>query len=174
MAWISKLSLLACACIIIISAYVAYDLNGRSFDFSDRDVVLIVTDSMDGNVHEYAIDSFPANTLVMVQHTPENEKRFLKEGDVISYKGNDGVLMHHRVVQVNPDSVYVHGDNNRATEKVYFGEIEGKVVGTNPWLGSAMVLIQNNFFVFLAAMFILCSALVVFGMRSRDCREEAD
>ena len=174
MAWTSKILALACVCVVGICAYALYDFNGNSFDFSDREVILVVTDSMDGDVHEFAIDSFPANTLVMVQHLQDNERRFLSEGDVISYKGSDNVLMHHRVIQVNSDSVYVHGDNNRATEKVYFEEINGKVVGTNSWLGSAMVLIQDHFVVFLAAMFVLCSALVVLGMYGKGYREEAD
>lgn len=165
MAWTSKILALACVCAVGLCAYALYDFNGNSFDFSDREVILVVTDSMDGDVHEFAIGSFPSDTLVMVQHLPDNEKRFLKEGDVISYKGSDGVLMHHRITQVNFNSVYVHGDNNHSTEIVSYESINGKVVGTNWVLGHLLAFIDGYFFVFLGIMFALCCALIIVAMR---------
>ena len=175
MAWTSKLPLFACACILILSAYVIYDLNGKSFDFSDKQVVLIVSDSMDGDNHEYAIGSFPADTLVMVQHLPDNEKRFLRVGDVIAYK-DGSILMHHRIVQVNPDSVYVHGDNNHSTEIVSYEGIDGKVVGTNWILGHVLAFIEGHFLAFLGIMFALCCGLILCATHpfATERKEEAE
>ena len=174
MAWTSKLPLFACACVLILSAYVIYDLNGKSFDFSESQVLLIVTDSMDGDVHEYDIDSFPSQTLVMVHHIQDNEKRFLRIGDVISYESHNGTLLHHRIFQVNSDSVYVHGDNNHSIDKVSFGQINGKVVGTNTWLGHTIDFIDNHFFLFLGAMFIVCVLLIILAIYGPKARADVD
>ncbi len=54
---------------------------------------------MDGDVQDYTIDSFLADTLVMVQHLTEQEKRFLRVGDVISYHSG-GMLKQHRIVDI--------------------------------------------------------------------------
>ena len=163
MAWTSRIAILACALIVISCAYIIYDLNGNSLNLTDREMILVVSDSMDGDVDQFEIGSFPAGTMVMVQHVPEHEKRFLRVGDVISYKDQD-VLFHHRIVQVNSDSVYVHGDNNHSTEKVYYSDINGKVVGTNWVLGKTLFFISNNFYLFLGIMFVLTSLLIVFAV----------
>ena len=138
-------------------------MNGRSLDLSDREMVLVISDSMDGDEHGYEIGSFPADTIIMIQHLPEHEKRFLKVGDVISYKSQDS-LFHHRITVVESDSVYVEGDNNHSKEKVYLSEINGKVVGTNWILGHAISFVSNNFYLFLGVMFALCSFLIVFAV----------
>jgi hypothetical protein len=154
------LLLIAIVAIIAVSLVVIYDLNGHSLDFKDRQVVLVVSDSMDGDEHDFAIGSFPANTLVMIEHVPENEIRFLRVGQVISYY-DDSILVHHRITQVNDDSFYVKGDNGHSVDKVMFGDVNGVVVGTNSWMGSILGWLSSNFFLFLAIMFILCCAIIL-------------
>ena len=162
-----KSKYLAAICIVVaaFSVYVVWDFNGGSFDFSDRQLVLVVTDSMDGDVHDYDIGSFPADTLVMIEHLDDQEKIFLRLGDVISYHDH-GTLVHHRVFQVEHDYVYVHGDNNHSTEKVLMEDINGKVVGTNWILGHSLAMISANFLVFLAAMFVIGSVVIVYAVFS--------
>ena len=172
MAWTSKLPLIACACILVLSAYVIYDLNGGSFDMSDRHLVLVVSDSMDGNITEYDVDSFPANTLIMVKHLNSQEVRFLRVGDVVSYR-DDGVLVQHRVIQVESDHVYLHGDNNHSTQKVNLEDVEGKVVGTNWVLGHLMAWIGSNYLAFIAAMFAICAVVIIYGAVSDRKKEVA-
>ncbi len=161
--WKKLLTYAVLATLAVAGAISFYQFNGDSFDLSDRQVLLVVTDSMDGDVHEYDIGSFPADTLVMIEHLNSQEVRFLKVGDVISYKVGD-ILVQHRVVQVNSDSLYVHGDNNHSTEKVYFGDVNGKVVGTNWALGHVVAWIEGNFLIFLGMMFVLCSITIVLSM----------
>jgi hypothetical protein len=163
MALTSKIAVFACALIVISGVYVVYSINGDSLDLTDRELVLVISDSMDGDEHGYEIGSFPAGTMIMVQHILEHEKRFLKVGDVISYK-SQGSLFHHRITEVNSDSVYVQGDNNHSTEKVYLPDINGKVVGTNVVLGHAASFVSNNFYLFLGIMFVLSSVLIVFAV----------
>jgi hypothetical protein len=147
-------------CIAAVGLFTVYDLNGGSFDLSDRQLMLIVTDSMDGDVTEYEVDSFPANTLVMIEHIPDHEIRFLRVGQVLSY--HDGpVLVHHRIIQVNDDSFYVKGDNGHSTDKVMFSDVNGVVVGANHWMGSALAWLSDNFLLFLGIMFVLCCAIIL-------------
>jgi len=162
MAWTSRVAILACALIVISCAYVLYDLNGESLDLTDRELVLVVSDSMGGNVTGYEVDSFPADTLVMVEHVLDHEKRFLKVGDVVSYHSG-GALVHHRIVSVDMKKsvVMVHGDKSNSNEMVPLENINGKVVGTNHWLGVVTHFIIDNFIVFLAILFVICSVLVV-------------
>ena len=168
-----KSKYLAAICIVIaaFSVYAVWDFNGGSFDFSDRQAILIVTDSMDGDVHDYKIGSFPADTLVIVEHLTEQEKRFLRVGDVISYDSN-GILEHHRIIESHSDFYYVHGDKNHSTERVNLDKINGVVVGANPILGKAIAFIEGNFLLFLAIMFVICSAMIIMGMYRRDPKEE--
>lgn len=168
------LTILAIVAIIAVPVVTFYEFNGHSLDISDRQVVLVVTDSMDGDVHDYDIGSFPANTLVMIQHLPDNEKRFLKVGDVISFYNGD-MLIHHRIVSTDMqnDAVMVHGDNSHSTERVLLKDINGKVIGTNHWIGFLTDLILSNFLVFLGVLFVICSAAVVYAVY-RDNPKEAD
>ncbi len=157
------LTILAIVAIIAVPVFTFYDLNGHSFDITDRQILLVVSDSMDGDVHEYAIDSFQADTLVMIEHIPEHEKPFLREGQVISFYDGD-ILVQHRIVGVNSDSVYALGDNGHSTDRVYFEDINGVVIGTNSWLGKIIAFIEGNFMLFLGMMFALCCALVILAM----------
>ena len=146
-------SVVALVIVASLCAYTFYDLNGKSFDLSDREALLIVTDSMDGDVKTFDIDSFPRNTFVMVKHLSEQEKLDVKIGDVLSFKYN-GILDHHRVVETHFDQGYVvtHGDNTHSTENVSLASINGEVVGTNHWLGAIVSFIKDNFLIVIAVI----------------------
>jgi len=163
MAWTSRIAILACALTVISCAYIIYDLNGNSLNLTDRELVLVVSDSMDGDVEQYEIDSFPSGTLVMIEHIPEHEKRFLRVGDVISYHVRD-TLFHHRIFEIDTDSVYVQGDNNHSIERVLLSDVNGKVVDTNSVLGQILLFISSNFLLFIGIMFFLCSTLIICGV----------
>lgn len=146
-------SVIAMVIVASLCVYTFYDLNGKSFDLSDREALLIVTDSMDGDVKTFDIDSFPRNTFVMVKHLSDQEKLDVKIGDVLSFKYN-GILDHHRVVETHFDQGYVvtHGDNTHSTENVSLASINGEVVGTNHWLGVLVSFIKDNFLIVIAVI----------------------
>ena len=169
----TKLKAIVIASVAIACGLVLFHFNGDSVDPTDRQVVLVVTDSMDGDVREYEIDSFPADTLVMVKHLSPYERQFLRVGDVISYH-YDGSLVHHRVVLIGDGYVYVHGDNNHSTEKVMLEDINGKVVGTSIVLGHALAFVSSNFMLFLAAMFVIAAAIAVYGVYRADPKEAVE
>jgi hypothetical protein len=146
-------SVIAMVIVASLCVYTFYDLNGKSFDLSDREALLIVTDSMDGDVKTFNIDSFPRNTFVMVKHLSDQEKLDVKIGDVLSFKYN-GILDHHRVVETHFDQGYVvtHGDNTHSTENVSLASINGEVVGTNHWLGVLVSFVKDNFLIVIAVI----------------------
>ncbi len=146
-------SVIAMVIVASLCVYTFYDLNGKSFDLSDREALLIVTDSMDGDVKTFDIDSFPRNTFVMVKHLSDQEKLDVKIGDVLSFKYN-GILDHHRVVETHFDQGYVvtHGDNTHSTENVSLASINGEVVGTNHWLGVLVSFVKDNFLIVIAVI----------------------
>ncbi len=140
--------------------YTFYDLNGKSFDLSDREALLIVSDSMDGDVTEYDIDSFPKDTFVMVRHLSEQEKLEVKIGDVLSFRYN-GIMDHHRVIETHFDQSYVvtHGDNTHSTENVSLSAINGEAIGTNHWLGALVSFVKDNFLIVIAVI----AAIAIIG-----------
>jgi len=140
--------------------YTFYNLNGKSFDLSDREALLIVSDSMDGDVTSYDIDSFPKNTFVMVRHLSEQEKLKIEIGDVLSFRYN-GIMDHHRVIETHFDQSYVvtHGDNTHSTENVSLSAINGEVIGTNHWLGVLVSFIKDNFLIVIAVI----AAIAIIG-----------
>jgi hypothetical protein len=156
---VTKWKAIAWAIVIIIlvsaSLYAFYQFNGKSLDFTNRQVLLIVTDSMDGDVTEYEIDSFPSNTFVMIKHLTDEEKLQLQIGDVISFHYN-GDLIHHRIIETHFDKGYLitHGDNTHANETVPLSDINGKVVGTNHWFGEVVSWVKAHFLYLIAAIAI--------------------
>ena len=163
MAWTSKLSLFACACILVLSAYVIYDLNGSSLDFSDSEFVLIVTDSMDGDVSGYDVDSFPADTVAVIHHVPAHEVRYIKVGDVVAYH-NGSMLITHRVVSIDvANSVMtLKGDNASSSETVSFDDVDGVVVGTNHAVGAAFSFVRSNFVAIVCFIGAILAAVTAF------------
>lgn len=158
------LTVIAIVALIAVPVITFYDLNGNSFDVTDRQVVLVVSDSMDGDVHDFAIDSFPADTLVMIRNIPENETRFLHIGDVVSYFEN-GERVQKRIAYLNEDTVQLYSDNGRQVSEILYSDIEGEVVGTNAFVGKVVASILDNFLVFLFVAFVLTCVIIVQVMR---------
>jgi len=168
----SIILLVACACLVGGCVYILYDFNGGSLDLSDREVVLVVTDSMDGDVRGYAVDSFPADTLIMVQHIPDHEKRFLRVGEVITYHTEGGVLVCHRIFGMDGTTLYVRGDNGTAVDKVQFEQVSGRVVGASPVLGKIVSFSESNYLPLLgvaAVAFCALLALALYPSGKREC-----
>ena len=142
---ISRKAALACALLLLLPAVVVWDLNGDSFDLRDREVVLVVTDSMDGDVHDYDVDSYPADTLAMIRYVPDHEVRFIRVGEVAAYYSGD-MLITHRVIAVDAKNSYlvVHGDNSTSSEAVSFDDVVGVVVGTNHPIGAVVSFVKYN------------------------------
>ena len=135
-------------------------LNGWSADLSDREMLLIITDSMDGEPMPYDIDTIEKDSMMMVRLIGDEEKRALKEGDVISF-WYMGLKNHHRVVYNDTGNgiVVTKGDNAGSSETVDYDDVRGVVVGKDRYLGTACAFIKENLILCIACI----SALFIFG-----------
>ena len=156
-----------CLVVLLFSTFTVWDLNGNSFDFSDRQLVLVVTDSMDGDVNDYDVDSYPADTLAMIEFVPEHEVRFIRVGQVAAYYSGD-MLITHRVTGIDKasSSLIVKGDNSTTEEKVDFKDVIGVVVGTNHWLGvTTSFLKTDGLIVLYSAIGLMVAVFAIYGYR---------
>ena len=158
----------------MLSVSAFYTANGNSLDVRDREVRLIVTDSMDGERMPYSVPTIPKDSLVVVRLISDNEKSELKEGDVVQFRYGS-VLNHHRVVSNNVEEGYVitHGDNTDSNETVYYSAIRGEVMGANHAAGEVVTFVKDYVFVIIAAIVVLfIGSLLVDEIRREKQKEE--
>ena len=150
--------------LVALSAYALYYLNGDSFDLKNREFVIVVTGSMDGEDTGYEIGSIPVDSLIVVERVGHDRISSLEIGDVVAYR-NGSMLIVHRLVSIDNDNetMVLKGDVNTSTETVSFSDVVGKVVDVHPAIGKAMTLLRTK------AVFILvelaCLALVLSSIR---------
>ena len=150
--------------LVALSAYALYYLNGDSFDLKNREFVIVVTGSMDGEDTGYEIGSIPVDSLIVVERVGHDKISSLEIGDVVAYR-NGSMLIVHRLVSIDSDNetMVLKGDVNTSTETVSFSDVVGKVVDVHPAIGKAMTLLRTK------AVFILvelaCLALVLSSIR---------
>ena len=129
--------------LLLIPAYAVYDLNGHSLDFSDREIVLVVTGSMDAGETDNEISTIPVDSLVMVEHLDQDGISELKIGDVIAF--DDGkLLIVHRIVGFENGNIITKGDANKSTETVDPDDVVGKVVGVSHVLGQITAFVKSG------------------------------
>ena len=161
--------------ILAFSAYTMYDLNGKSMDFSDSEMKLIVTGSMDADPQPYDIPTIPVNSLVMIKHMSQDEiSKDLKVGDVIAFNAG-GKLITHRIIKVNDNGTFTtKGDANIGTETVTYANVIGEVVGVNHWLGLTVHYLQQySISIFLATIGIV-AGYVAIKTSLRNIREDRE
>ena len=158
----------------VLSVSAFYNANGHSLDLRDREVRLIVTDSMDGERMPYSVPTIPKDSLVVVKLISDGEKAELQTGDVIQFRYGS-VLNHHRVVTNNVEEGYVitHGDNTDSDEKVYYSAIRGEVMGANHAAGEVVTFVKTYVFVIIAVIAVLfIGSLLVDEIRREKEKEE--
>ena len=151
---------IAVVAVIAISVFAVFvNLNGGSADFSDREVRVIITDSMDGEPHpEYTISTIPKDSLVMVRMVSDSEKADIQVGDVVQFRVG-GILNHHRVIENHPESGYMitQGDNTTSDDgHISYDRVRGVVVGVNHPLGEVFLFVK------VYAIFLLILLVVIF------------
>ncbi|AMH94388.1 signal peptidase I [methanogenic archaeon ISO4-H5] len=147
----NAVTIAAVAIIALSIFFVFFNLNGNSADFSNRDIRLIITDSMDGEPQDYEIRTIPKDSLVMVEILSDSEKENLKVGDVVQFRyGN--VYNHHRVIanDVESRTITTQGDNTDAPDSpMSYDKVRGKVVGVNHVLGELVTFVKAYVLVIL-------------------------
>jgi len=158
---------------IALLALFALHLNGWSADFTDRDVRLIVTDSMDGEPTDYEISTIPKGSLVMVRLIGDDDKSKLEKGDVIQFWYH-GILNHHRLVSNDPASerIVTKGDNSLASETVLYKDIRGKVVGQDPVAGKLVSFVKEHWLIVIVMLIGITVAWEIAKAAVRAKRKE--
>ena len=161
--------ILVAVIIIVLASICMIHLNGWSLDFTDRDIRIIVTDSMDGEPTEYDISTIEKDSLVMVRLIDDDEKPSLKTGDVIQFDYH-GLLNHHRVVSNDPASgkVVTKGDNALVSESVKYEDIRGIVVGKVHFLGMIVSFVKEYFILIICAIAVLLIVLEIYRIIKKE------
>ena len=154
-----KKTIVSAVVLIVLALVVSglfVNLNGNSVNFTNRDLRIIITDSMDGEPTDYPISTIPKDSLVMVRLISEDEKYDLQPGDVVQFRYH-GILNHHRVVSNDTENhkIVTKGDNTTTSETVSYDNIRGKVVGVNHFMGQFFELVNDYFYVLLASIVVI-------------------
>ena len=171
----SKKSIATAVILLILALVVAglfINLNGNSINFMNRDLRVIITDSMDGEPTDYPISTIPKDSLVMVRLISEDEKYDLQPGDVVQFRYH-GILNHHRVVSNDTENhkIVTKGDNTTTSETVYYEDIRGEVVGVNHFLGVIFELVSSYFYVLIAFIVVLYIGILLLEEIRKDKEE---
>ena len=148
-------------------------------------ITTVLTDSMNGTItDEFEISSFrPKADLLVIKSISEEEIKELEVGDVITYVGKVGgekQLISHRIIKKEEQEIsgiknwvfYTLGDkvrtddetNNLAiSEKIYSGNIEGKVVKKISGIGNIVYWFQDSTH-FLWAVVIPLAILLAYNI----------
>ena len=122
-----------------------YHFNGDSFDFSDSEILVVPTGSMDGEPQDYPIKTIPEDSLIMVHSLSDEQKTELKVGDVVTFH-QDNKYKVHRIIEIDGEKIITKGDANPSPDApIKMGDIDGKVVGVAPNVGKVVNFIRDAF-----------------------------
>ena len=167
-----KLITVVAVVLIILSVFIVfYHLNDNSADFRNREVRVIITNSMDGEPHpEYKVSTIPDDSLVMVHIYSEADKQNIQVGDVVQFRAGS-ILNHHRVIETHIDEGYIitQGDNTSSSDgHITLDRVRGEVVGVNHPLGEVFLFVKA--YVLVILMFIV--VLFIASMLVNEIRRE--
>lgn len=181
------------AIIGLIAGY-AYHLNGNSMDFSDTEVKVVISGSMDGEPRDqYPIKTVPIKSMVVIHDVPSNESEknkfyaSLNVGDILTFYYNNPVsgermVVTHRIVDINQTSdvsgntVYtftMKGDSvdddptNTATQVITSdsGDVIGEVVGVSQVLGNIIIFLSSWLGKFVLVVGV-CTLIIITQLHS--------
>ena len=160
----SVISLVIVAVAVSAAAGYLWDCNGRSLDFSDTDVKIVVSGSMDGEPRtQYDIETIPVKSMVFIHRVPDDPGSFyssMKVGDVLTFDyihpvSHETMVVTHRIIDIRETGgVYTYtlkGDSiaddptNGSVQTVTSdsGDVIGKVVGVSHALGVLAVFLSS-------------------------------
>lgn len=159
---IKNVSALIVLTLLITAVPFIMHMNGGSLDITNRELLIVVTDSMDGPPQPYDIQSIPRNSLVMVETISADGIDNLKIGDVIGFRTAvaEGQVFHRiQDIDTATKSVTLRGDQSHFSETVDFDDIISIVRGVDPTLGGMALFIKLNL-PYLAALMVMTAVLL--------------
>ena len=190
---------LVVAVAVVSSVLYIWDCNGNSLDFSDTDVMIVISGSMDGEPREqYEIETIPVESMIFIRDVPANPDEAesvyasLRVGDVLTFDyrhpvSGEQMVVTHRIVGISEgNGIYTYtlqGDTiaddptNGSVQVVTSssGDVIGKVVGVSHWLGVLTVFV-SHWYGKVVLILIPCLILIVSEVRNiiRVVRNEND
>lgn len=153
-------------------------------------LILIVVSAMD-NKNDISILGFKAYIITTNSMEPtikigdvvickEANEEEIKDGDVITFSKDRGVITTHRVTKIEEtedgSKIYVtKGDNNTLEDekKIESKEVKGKMTATIPKLGKIIKLCTNNVIILVILLVILILYFIkILINEKRDIRRE--
>lgn len=174
---------LVVAVAVVSSVLYIWDCNGNSLDFSDTDVMIVISGSMDGEPREqYEIETIPVESMIFIRDVPSDPAEAdsfyasLRVGDVLTFDyrhpvSGEHMVVTHRIISISEENrIYTYtlqGDSiaddptNGSIQVVTSssGDIIGKVVGTSNWLGMVAVFV-SQWYGKVALILIPCLILI--------------
>ena len=158
-------ALVVLTCILGIGNFF-HDMNGGSFDFSETEMRVVVSGSMDGEPREeYDIRTIPVGSMVFIQKVPEGPYAndfysSLRIGDVVTFNYKNPatreiMVVTHRIIDISNQGgdmrFTMAGDSilddptNSSKQVIYSssGDMIGKVTGVSEGLGDITVFISS-------------------------------
>lgn len=176
-------ALLVVAVAVLSSALYIWDCNGNSLDFSDTDVMIVISGSMDGEPREqYEIETIPIESMIFIRDVPSDPAEAdsfyasLRIGDVLTFDyrhpvSQEKMVVTHRIVDISVSggtyTFTLQGDSiaddptNGSVQVVTSdsGDVIGKVVGVSHWLGVLTVFV-SHWYGKLVLILIPCAILI--------------
>lgn len=173
---------------LIVSGAVAYLFvcNGDSLDFSDTDVKVVISGSMDGERRtQYEIETIPVSSMVFIRTVASDPDGFygsLRVGDVLTFDythpySHESMVVTHRIVEIERTpggyTYTLKGDTaaddptNGSVQVVtsQSGDVIGKVVGVSHGLGVLTVFV-SQWYGKVILILIPCAVLIASEVRN--------
>ena len=131
--------------LVIPTTIFFYHFNGDSLDFSNREILTVPTNSMDGEPRDYPISTIPKDSIIMVHLLSDEQKKDLVKGDVITFRQGGIEKVHRIITDIGPDgTLTTQGDANPTPDpQITLDDVDGKVVGVAPTVGKAVSAIRD-------------------------------
>lgn len=174
---------LVVAVAVVSSVLYIWDCNGNSLDFSDTDMMIVISGSMDGEPREqYEIETIPVESMIFIRDVPSDPAEAdsfyasLRVGDVLTFDyrhpvSQEEMVVTHRIVDISVSggmyTFTLQGDTiaddptNGSVQVVTSdsGDVIGKVVGVSHWLGVLTVFV-SHWYGKLVLILIPCAILI--------------
>ena len=177
--------------VVSVSAFVGYlwDRNGGSLDFSDTEVMIVISGSMDGEPRtQYEISTIPLGSMVFVRDVPsdpagkEGFYSSLRVGDVLTFRythpfSHESMVVTHRIVDIAPSpegyTFTMAGDvmrddpTNSSVQVVtsQSGDVIGEVTGVSHWLG-VLATFMSQWYGKVLFILVPCFLIIALELRS--------
>lgn len=189
-----KIWIVVTVVIIGLVAGYTYHLNGNSMDFSDTEVKVVISGSMDGEPRDqYPIKTVPIKSMVVIHDVPSDESErnefyaSLNVGDILTFYYNhpisgERMVVTHRIIDIDQTSdssgntnytFTMKGDSvdddptNTATQIITSdsGDVIGEVVGVSQVLGNIILFLSSWFGKFVLVVGV-CTLIIITQLQS--------